>query len=113
MITEDYCSKDLYKLLLEKGFDGEIRTTYDEEGYTKPSISLYVAMKWLRKVHNIMVSPYALSIGYYFEIFDLTTRDITGCKPLYQVGIPSKEYVLNTYEEACESGIKYCLENLI
>ena len=113
MITEDYCSKDLYKLLLKKGFDGEIHTIYDEEGYTQPSISLYEAMKWLRKVHNIMVSPYALSLGYYFEMFDLTAMDITGCVPLYQVGIPSKEYVLRTYEEACEAGIRFCLENLI
>ena len=72
-----------------------------------------MAMKWLREVHNIMVSPYALSLGYYFEIFDLTNRDVTGCKPLYKVGIPYKVDVLNTYEDACEAAIKYCLEYLI
>ena len=112
-ITEDYCSREVYKLLIEKGFDGEIHTTYDKEGYTQPSITLQTAMKWLREVHNIMVSPYALSLGYYFEIFDLTNRDITGCKPLYKVGIPNKEDVLSTYEEACETAIKYFLEHLI
>lgn len=47
-IKEDYCSKEIYRLLLEKGFDGEIHTTYDNEGYTQPSITLQVAMKWLR-----------------------------------------------------------------
>lgn len=31
-ITEDYCSQEVYRLLLEKGFDGEIHTTYDKRG---------------------------------------------------------------------------------
>ena len=70
-------------------------------------------MDWLREVYNIMISPYALSLGYYFEIFDLTNRDITGCKSLYKVGIPNKEDVLSTFKEACDAAIKYALENLI
>lgn len=129
MTTEDYCSFEVAKLLKEKGFNEPIRCWYDnfqdfhEEGVRMsntdclpPTIMCpthQTAMKWLREVHNIIVSPYALSLGYYFEIFDLTTRDITGCKPLYQVGIPSKEYVLSTYKEAVEAGVKYVLENLI
>lgn len=72
-----------------------------------------MACKWLREVHNIIVSPYALSLGYYFEIFDLANRDITGCKSLYKFGIPNKEDILSTYEEAIEKALKYCLENLI
>ena len=132
MLTEDFCSFEVAQLLKEKGFDELCIFKYNSEGvrmkagvaidewqnseldddeYSCPSLAM--AIKWLRNEHNIMVSPYALSLGYYFEIFDLTTKDITGCKPLYQVGIPSKEYVLNTYEEAVEEAIKYSLENLI
>lgn len=131
MITEDYVSFETAKILKEKGFDENCAALYDlrdgafrekQTGYvfnnyqwdnfiTAPTIQM--AMKWLRKIHNILVSPYALSTGYYFEIFDLTNRDISGCKPLYKVGIPRNEDVLSTYEEACEAAIKYCLENLI
>jgi hypothetical protein len=32
MIEEAYCSKELYKLLREKGFEGEIHTFYDKDG---------------------------------------------------------------------------------
>ncbi len=148
MITEDYVSFEVARLLKEKGFPQEYdiyhSLVYNEEDYedeyevqrmvleTKlvkagtlssypigvPEPKCYcptqaMTLKWLREVYNIMVSPYALSLGYYFEIFDLTNRDITGCKPLYKVGIPNKEDVLNTYEQACEAAIKYCLENLI
>ena len=132
MITEDFCSFEVAKLLKEKGFNELCIFKYSSEGVRMKAgvaidewqnseldddecscVSHQMAMKWLREVHNIMVSPYALSLGYYFEIFDLTTKDITGCKPLYKVGIPSKEDVLSTYEEAIEAGIKYCLENLI
>jgi len=94
--------------------NGMKNSDHDKEGNKGISVpTLQMAMKWLREVHNVMVSPYALSLGYCFEIFDLTNRDITGCKPLYKVGIPNKEDVLNTYEEACEAAIKYTLEKLI
>ena len=39
-ITEDYCSQEVYRFLREKGFDGEIHTTFDKEGYTQASIIL-------------------------------------------------------------------------
>ena len=129
-ITEDYVSFEIAKLLKEKGFNEGCMYYYPDshtqlisymdckqsdmfgpEACIAPTLQM--AMKWLREVHNIIISPYALSLGYYFEIFDLTNRDITGCKPLYIVGIPNKEEVLNTYEKACDVAIKYCLENLI
>jgi hypothetical protein len=126
-IKEDYVSFEVAKLLKEKGFDQNCATYYldgrvwrhyhgevipkGKQIYAAPTQAM--AMKWLREVHNIMVSPYALSLGYYFEIFDLTNRDVTGCKPLYKVGIPYKVDVLSTYEKSCEAAIKYCLNNLI
>lgn len=139
MITEDYVSFETAKLLKEKGFDeatnryynaqyDQIRTVSDtfmwhwnDEEFMKRVLmegaiaipTLQMAMKWLRENFNINPVPYALSLGWYFEVFDLTQRDITGCALLYQVGIPSKEQVFKSSEEACEAAIKYCLENLI
>ena len=125
MITEDYVSFETAKLLKEKGFGFNSCSTYytlhgevceigkSQEIGIAPRPTLQMAMKWLRENFNMDPVPYATSIGWYFEVFDLTQRDITGCALLYQVGIPSKECTFDTYEEACEAGIMYCLENLI
>jgi len=133
MVKEDYISFETAKLLKEKGFDAKCDKCYayfaDDDirvlnlnnpksaqsliGNRYPCVTIQMAMKWLREVHNIMISPYAMSLGWYFEIFDLIKRDITGCKPLYKVGIPNKEDVLSTYEEAVEAAIKYYLENML
>ena len=137
MNTEDYVNFEIAKSLKQKGFNWGCISYYEhfssnvtlysgmvpewsdsyidhnkiDGRYSRPTLQM--AMKWLREVHNIIISPYALSLGYYFEIFDLTNRDITGCKPLYRVGIPYKVDVLSTYEQACEVAIKFCLEKLI
>lgn len=111
MITEDYVSFEVAKLLKEKGFDEECQKYYGD--YKYPCPTLQMATKWLRENFNMNPVPYATSIGWYFEVFDLTQMDITGCALLYQVGIPSKEKTFETCEEACEAGIRYCLENLI
>lgn len=126
MITEDYVSFEVAKLLKEKGFDEKCNIAYFNKtlvDYTMFGFclggelfycpTLQMAVKWLRENFNINPVPYATSIGWYFEVFDLTQRDITGCALLYQVGIPSKEKTFETSEEACEAGIRYCLENLI
>ena len=119
-IKEDYCSQEVYRLLREKGFDGEIHTTFDKEGYTQASITLQMAMKWLREVHKLVIT---VSIGNennkgntdysnpdrWFYFFDITNEKgvviDTEYDPL------SNEFP--TYEEACEAAIKYCLEHLI
>ena len=49
---------------------------------------------------------------YMYVTSHLTKRDCTGCAFFYSVGIPSKEMVFETYEEACEGAIKYYLENI-
>ena len=68
--------------------------------YAAPS--LYVAMKWLREVHNI-----ALNVCYLLGMWSYTVyRTDVGSS-----GFNSEDF--DTYEEACEAGIKYCLENLI
>jgi len=138
MITEDYVSFNTAKLLKAKGFNSASFYCYEEKEkngillvvlfyplsnsdldntieshkcWSAPTIQ--VVMKWLRENFNMNPVPYATSNGWYFEVFDLTKRDITGCAPLYQVGIPPKEKMFETYEEACEAAIRYTLENLI
>ena len=78
MLTEDYVSFEIAKLLKEKGFDNEYTNAfYDKSGslYFIDILSdfsehpdndsdiaastLYVAMKWLREEHNI-----AINIGW-------------------------------------------------
>lgn len=101
-IIEDYCSLDTVKLLKEKGFIG-----YE---YLRPTLS--IAMKWLREVHGIHISITPLSfedgIFWMYKIIKLWSDN--NCSELHR---SDSRVGFNTYEEACESAIKYCLENLI
>lgn len=141
MITEDYVSFETAKLLKEKGFDLPCHATYDTAVTGgKPKFSEYevlnyfpygmknsddkysmvisaptlqMAMKWLRTNFNVNPVPYAMSLGWAFDIFDLSDRDITGSKKLFSMDFPKKSDCFNSYEEAAESAIRYYLENLI
>lgn len=126
MITEDYVSFETAKLMKEKGFRCDTFYYYDKDGdllfsawktndckneFDAPTLQM--VMKWLRKNFNLNPVPYALSLGWAFDIFNLSDRDITGCKKLYSMDFPTKSACYETYEEAAEVAIKYCLENLI
>lgn len=112
MITEDYVSFETAKLLKEKGFDWECKTRkfypepeYDAEspnGVYAPTI--HMAMKWLRETHKmfIQVELYSKYENYCFELFQNTHRLMVEHREVY-----------NSYEEACEAAIKYCLKNLM
>ena len=75
--------------------------------------TLWVAMKWLREVHKIHVEfvlnqdvqdeKAVIENHYHFNVsrLDRFANEGGNCK------------FYNSYEEACESAIKYCLENLI
>lgn len=106
-ITEDYCSKEIYRLLIEKGFDGEVHTTFDKEGYTQPSITLQMAMKWLREVHNCSIE--ITSNGYLMDNDATWECDIKFRHRLYFRHIQCQK----TYKDCAKAAIKYCLENLI
>lgn len=116
MITEDYVSFEVAKLLAEKGFNGyecEFYYYYGEDGektgptwtspYPRPTLQM--AMKWLRKVYKIHITVYPYGEyscnNYQFDIYK------------------NREYLLSkdegymTNEQAIEVAIKYCLENLI
>ena len=109
-ISEDYCSEEISSLLEEHGYIGATNTYLDKDGFRVKEITLQSAMKWLRKVHNICIfiwpgatiSKFNACVYYDNYIhqkiqhkFEIITRDE------------------NVYEKACESAIKYCLENLI
>ena len=116
MITEDYVSFEVAKLLKEKGFNGEcvmfkdiVEKTFGtewnaESTYSVPIPTLQMAMKWLRKTHGIdiiiEVSDPVKDRKYYCMIWDGNNNS----------------YILdlfNSHEEACEAAIEYVLENLI
>lgn len=122
MIQEDYVSFETAKLLKEKGFDyPTLRYYYDEDGdllfsawrvdngkngFVAPTLQM--AMKWLRKVHYIFIRPntnFLYPIRYYCEIF------CYGDNLKTQQDVTTENF--ESPEEACEAGIKYCLENLI
>ena len=128
MITEDYVSFETAKLLKEKGFDENCAALYHlrtgeiiqqgvgyvfnnsqwENFITAPTLQM--AMKWLRNKHDIVCAvglftdlpktpPY-----WSFNILNQSTADVM---------FEAFDIKCETYEEACEAAIKYCLENLI
>ena len=105
-IKEDYCSQEVYILLIKKGFDGEIHTTFDKEGYTQASITLQMAMKWLREVCNRFIEVQT-DKGHDF-------KSIVFRPAIYDEDLnclwESDNY--KSYEQAAEAAIKHCLEHL-
>ena len=71
--------------------------------------TLWVAMKWLREVHGlyVVIKPYVTEDGILslFEIKSVKEKDIVS-------NIRTKTG-FNSYEDACDAAIKFCLENLI
>ena len=124
MITEDYISFETAKLLKEKGFDERVKSYFTDGGlegymfgtgqksnseledcfYSRPTLQM--VMKWLREVHKIEIRV----------VYDNDRLSWYGaCNPMNEpsqilLGSGRKS---KSYEEACESGIRYCLENLI
>ena len=117
MITEDYVSFEIAKLLKEKGFScDEISCikvfkghTYKVQGtvidadedVTIPTIQL--AMKWLREKYALEIYPYhnnsiVYNSKWWFEIVKYPNSVAE-----YESGIDGE---FNTYEDACEDAIK-------
>jgi hypothetical protein len=120
-ITEDYVSFEMAKLLVRKGFDfnAEYESYYTLEGvivYFKdktqdiniaPRITLQMAMKWLRGVHNTNIDIVSVwnQKRFEYQVFIVTPENAKHCY------VDEKLYL--SYEKAAEAGIKYCLDNLI
>ena len=123
MITEDFVSFEVAKLLKEKGFDKFSYYGWDEQLFDKEhprnfSIGIddkkqwischthQMAMKWLREVHNLHIwfgHSVGKGLSWYYEI-----HGISDGKVKHIGGI---QY--GSYEVACESALKYALENLL
>ena len=147
MVTENYVSFEIAKLLNEKGFDwcespfyskqdrDEWRQNnsytipnmlydpdlpFDSETLTMvaPHVSIQMAMKWLREVHHLFigVEPRLSFTDYYWitaNIYRVRKKN-----SLYHAE-PVDDYSCvaccdgDSFEDACEAAIKYCLEKLI
>ena len=121
MITEDYVSFEVAKLLKEKGFNEPIWTRYEDDnevifgdkynwnnspmGHTSAPTH-QMAKKWLREEHNLYVEIFVTwrdKIPHYqWRINNLITQDTIVDTPC-----------LEKPEEAVEAALKYTLENLI
>lgn len=126
-VTEDYCSFELCKLLKEKGFDSPVQCTYDEYGviserWTKysddytirhwltPCVTHQMALKWLREVHCIfIIIDYVVLTKTFFEY----KYEIHNMRKGRSIAISPFRDNYETYEDAVEEAIKYCLTNLI
>ena len=141
MITEDYVSFEVAKLLRDKGFNGkckyyyiqtkemfEIDTKYHialtthelldlqiigekEDRYAAPTQA--IAMRWLREVHKVhIIAEPCLSEGYELNLsFNRWFWTIFKEEGEYKPIRQIDEFP--TYEQACEAAIKYCLKHLI
>ena len=126
MITEDFVSFELAKLLKKKGFyqdyynypvywmngknptlsfEGDDDFPYSQNECVAPSLA--ITMKWLRNEHKLYIEI-CTDTSYNF-------KDIVFRPAIYNENLTclweSDNY--STYEQAAEEAIKYCLENLI
>ena len=131
MITEDYVSFEIAKLLKEKGFDESIiefyvenedtiKYAHNEDGFRLselngdfyyPHITHQMAMKYLREVHKVVISINAHTANHWDGCIDTFEIDIL--KNASRMIVPNEIAIHNTYEEAVEAALKYSLENLI
>lgn len=120
MITEDYVSSETAYLLGIKGFnevcfkytlDGKIYD-YDEGDDGEIGVpTIQMAMKWLREIHNLHIMVDCIGFENYLPTIQFThsCKDVKFESKINKLGGNG----FDTYEEACEEAIKYCLENLI
>ena len=132
MITEDYVSFESAKLLKEKGFNEKCKRMFRVSKNSSPKFydssewitnedlcdlyqncefatipTLQMAMKWLREIHGFDIDisiEYTNKKVYYYFILKTVIRDIDCLH---------SETNFESYEQACEDAIKYCLENLV
>ena len=136
MIKETYVSFEVAKLLKEKGFNEKCRGCYHyefddnnnsivmlgewtaqpysndfvDEGFLCSAPTIQMAMKWLRKVHNILLfilpGQENGKLVYLVEVW--TWNEEEGLYESTYAPMPRKEP-----EQAVDAALKYSLENLI
>lgn len=128
-MKEDYCNFEIAKLLKEKGFNEICAGYYDRQGrfamtlskvnnirweghYIAGNISApthQMAMKWLREVHNIHITI-DCDICDSFDFYSIIRIK---SEESWKTYVEYEDEGSNTYEEAVEKAIEYCLTNLI
>ena len=116
MITEDYVSYEVAKLLKEKGFNEPItelnKLLFNEGEKPVLRITHQKAIKWLREMYKIYID---IETCYTYinknENFEVTGYEFT-IHSQYESCYEDHE-TYNSYEEAVEAALKYSLENLI
>ena len=123
MITEDYVSFEVAKLLKEKGFDGECSKFYMPTGNGRWKYAHYhdfdisdridcpthqVAMKWLREKYYIYADP--IKQGNYNDCSEYYTWIVARMGIIHRNSSVADKL---SYKEAVEAALKYSLENLI
>lgn len=124
MITEDYCSFEVAKLLKEKGFNDPFSHMFINKDNVKFDCSStgvvpketiacpthQMAMKWLRKAHNILLFILPAQengkLVYLVEVW--TWNEEESIYESTYAPMPRKEP-----EQAVEAALKYSLNNLI
>ena len=124
MITEDYVSSEIAKLLKEKGFDEGCIYVYrrdgsediwnaDKEDIACQKPTLQMAVKWLREEHNLAITTLFTVDGWRSYVSRIRTNIygfvVDSIDGIDEGNIPN----CDTWEEAREAAIKYCLENLM
>ena len=125
MVTEDYVSYEVAKLLKEKGFDLLTDKVYDNQNKLDyqnvvcwqekrlPYVlapTLQMACKWLREVHNLHVDVGYDDLDWFWNIISISEDVPIADRPKF---IVTGTACHRTYEEAVEAAIKYILKNLI
>ena len=136
MNKEQYVTFEVAKLLKEKGFDWELRTYYNEEGYelrlhdefsdisndcSNPDYIEYLdfycvrptqqmAMRWLR-TRGINIEPITCPECYTWRVVKRykATNGLYGIR-IVDTGLQGS---FDEYEDAVEEALKYCLTKLI
>ena len=125
MIEEAYVSFETAKLLIRKGLNhsycqydsyytlgGRVVYWKDKPNVLNvaPRLTLAMAMRWLREVHNIFIVIEPHMYDYTNEKNSSYVASLWQGDNYYE-NIISKD--CPTYEETVELAIKYCLKNLI
>lgn len=131
MIIEDYVSFETAKLLKEKGFDEICYLGYNKNGEYVPTSNrtnsqiiqpdfcficcptLQMVMKWLREIYKFEIrSIYDYDKDSWWGNINPMYEETVENSNVYQKALRF-DYQGKSYEESCETAIKYCLENLI
>ena len=128
MITEDYVSFEVAKLLKEKGFDkfsyyGWNEQLFDKEHPRNFSIGIddkkqwischthQMAVKWLREVHKVLIVIDAYHADHWEGYID--SFEISIYRHASTIIVPNEIAHHTDYTEAVEAALKYSLENLL